>query len=224
MKNDIDIDQLMADSWLTVAMLRHGSSVPDGNILYQNCCAQVEKVRLALNSAGYDQSSIDHICYAQCALLDETVLSRKAENEADNSDAATAQRAWRAVPLQARYFGSLRAGEAIWDRIAETLRQPAPQNAVLTCYHRVLSLGFQGIYSIGSVSQAQREETLKLLSERVAPLDAGITLLVNKSRAGGYSLLRSLWFWLGFTLLATCLAWWGGHLWLHALLAAQLPE
>nr|WP_253933656.1 DotU family type IV/VI secretion system protein [Cronobacter sakazakii] len=71
------------------------------------------------------------------------------------------------APLQAKYFGSLRAGEALWDRIAEVLRQPAPLQAVLTCYHRVLSLGFQGLYGVKTVSQTQREETLNALSARV---------------------------------------------------------
>ncbi|WP_239984515.1 DotU family type IV/VI secretion system protein, partial [Cronobacter sakazakii] len=77
------------------------------------------------------------------------------------------QREWRMAPLQAKYFGSLRAGEALWDRIAEVLRQPAPLQAVLTCYHRVLSLGFQGLYGVKTVSQTQREETLNALSARV---------------------------------------------------------
>ncbi|VTN09816.1 Uncharacterised protein [Raoultella terrigena] len=35
MRNDIDIDILMADTWLTVAQLRHGASAPDGKALYK---------------------------------------------------------------------------------------------------------------------------------------------------------------------------------------------
>ncbi len=77
MREEIDIDQLMADTWLTVTMLRYGASVPDGKSLYKTCCAQVESVREALKQAGYDDASIEHISYAQCALLDETVMSRK---------------------------------------------------------------------------------------------------------------------------------------------------
>ncbi len=77
MRKDIDIDALMADTWLTVAQLRHGGRAPDGNELYKNCRAQVESVREALERAGYDSESITHISYAQCALLDEAVLNRK---------------------------------------------------------------------------------------------------------------------------------------------------
>lgn len=214
MRQEIDIDQLMAETWLTVTMLRHGATTPDGQALYQNCLKQVENVREALKKAGYDDTSIEHISYAQCALLDETVMSRKPKGAAEGEEAKTdeGQLAWRAAPLQARFFGSLHAGEAIWDRIAEVMRQPAPVAAVLTCYHRVLSLGFQGVYSVKTVSQTQREETLKALSERVSPLDAGLSLMVHRTGHHRYSLLRSVWFWGAFAVVLTGGVWWGGQL------------
>lgn len=226
MKQEIDIDQLMAETWLTVTMLRHGATAPDGKALYQNCLKQVENVREALKKAGYDDTSIEHISYAQCALLDETVMSRKPKGIAEGEEVKIdeGQLAWRAAPLQARFFGSLHAGEAIWDRIAEALRQPAPVAAVLTCYHRVLSLGFQGVYSVKTVSQTQREETLKALSERVSPLDAGLSLMVHQTGHRRYGLLHSVWFWVAFAVVLTGGVWWGGHHWLQVLLSAQLPE
>ncbi|QHB33862.1 DotU family type IV/VI secretion system protein [Yersinia canariae] len=226
MRQEIDIDQLMTETWLTVTLLRHGAVTPDGNALYQNCLKQVENVRETLKKAGYDDASIEHISYAQCALLDETVMSRKSVGT-DDSGAISAdegQRAWRAAPLQARFFGSLHAGEAIWDRIAEVLRQPAPITAVLTCYHRVLSLGFQGLYSVKTVSQTQRDETLKALNERVSPPDIGLSLIVHKTGRRHYSLLRSVWFWVIFAVVLTAGVWWGGHHWLQTLLSAQMPE
>ncbi|MGE4802455.1 type VI secretion system protein TssL, short form [Yersinia hibernica] len=226
MRQEIDIDQLMTETWLTVTLLRHGAATLDGDALYQNCLKQVENVRDALKKAGYDDASIEHISYAQCALLDETVMSRKSVG-ADDSGAVSAdegQRVWRTAPLQARFFGSLHAGEAIWDRIAEVLRQPAPIAAVLTCYHRVLSLGFQGLYSVKTVSQTQRDETLKALSERVSPPDIGLSLIVHKTGRRRYSLLRSVWFWVIFAVVLTAGVWWGGHHWLQTLLSAQMPE
>ncbi|ELY5826110.1 type VI secretion system protein TssL, short form [Cronobacter turicensis] len=226
MREEIDIDKLMADTWLTVTLLRYGSSVPDGKSLYQRCCDQVESVRDALQKAGYDDASIDHISYAQCALLDETVMSRKPALGEGGGDPVTdeGQKEWRTAPLQARYFGSLRAGEAIWDRIAEVLRQPAPSQAVLTCYHRVLSLGFQGLYGVKTVSTTQREETLKALSARVSPINTDISLVVRRTKKRRYSLLRSVGFWILFSVVVTGIVWWCGHLWLQALLSAQLPE
>lgn len=226
MKKDIDIDRLMEETWLTVTMLRQGAATPDGDALYRNCCRQVDSVRKALQSAGYDEDSIGHISYAQCALLDETVMSRKPRDAVEGVDIVPdeGQRAWRAAPLQAKYFGSLHAGEAIWDRIAEVLHQPAPVEAVLVCYHRILALGFQGLFSVKTVSQTQRDDTLKALSERIPALDAGLSLMVHRTGRRRYSLLRSVWFWTGFAVVLTGLVWLGGHHWLQTLLSSQLPE
>ncbi|KLQ28923.1 DotU family type IV/VI secretion system protein [Enterobacter bugandensis] len=221
MRNDIDIDELMAETWLTVTLLKQGATTPDGDVLYDTCCKHVESVREALDRAGYDEASIGHISYAQCALLDEVVMSRK---PGESSDVEAGQAAWRKAPLQARHFGSLYAGEALWDRIAEVLRQPAPNMAVLTCYHRVIALGFRGLYSMSSVSQSQREEVIKALAERVPPLDAGISLVVRRTGKHRSSLLRSVWFWIAAVVVVTGIVWWGGHLWLQALLSGQLPE
>ncbi len=243
MKKDTDIDALMAETWLTVAQLRHGGEVTDGPALYAACKGQVDSVREALDRAGYDSESIDHITYAQCALLDETVLNRKpaeksaasgagelplaVTEEADTTPAVTldaAQRAWRSAPLQTVYFGTLRAGGALYDRIAEVLRQPAPEQAVLTCYQRVLALGFQGQYSLSGVGQSRRDEVISALNERVPALEIAASLVVHKTGRRRYNLLRSVWFWIVLAVVLTGAVWLGGHLWLQDLLHQQLPE
>lgn len=237
MRKDIDIDSLMADTWLTVAQLRHGARTPDGQALYKNCCAQVESVREALDRAGYDSESVTHISYAQCALLDEAVMNRKPaeadpetgagsseSEELHKTDVDEGIKAWRAAPLQARYFGSLRAGGALYDRIAEVLRQPSPVPAVLTCYQRVLALGFQGQFSLSGVGQSQREEVIAALNERVPSLETDVSLVVQKTGKRRYNILRSVWFWIILAVVLTALVWAGGHLWLQDLLRQQLPE
>ncbi|MGV3345332.1 type VI secretion system protein TssL, short form [Enterobacteriaceae bacterium LUAb1] len=240
MNKVIDIDALMAPTWLTVAQLRHGGQVTDGPALYAACKAQVESVRGALEQAGLGAESIDHITYAQCALLDETVMNRKPEfpspekaeavvsggsaPDALNRPLDAGQRAWRSAPLQAVYFGSLRAGGALYDRIAEVLRQPAPEPAVLTCYQRVLALGFQGQYSLSGVGQSQRDEVISVLNKRVPPLEIGASLVVQKAGRRRYSLLRSVWFWIVLAVILISAVWFGGHLWLQELLHQQLPE
>lgn len=243
MRNDIDIDSLMADTWLTVAQLRHGARAPDGRALYKNCCAQVESIREALERAGYDKESIAHISYAQCALLDEAVMNRRpveVSSEPEMSgpgservpvgetlqkmDIDEGMQVWRAAPLQARYFGSLRAGGALYDRIAEVLRQPSPVPAVLACYQRVLALGFQGQFSLSGVGQEQREEILAALNERVPPLETDVSLVVHQTGKRRYNLLRSVWFWIILALVLTAAVWLGGHLWLQDLLHQRLPE
>lgn len=135
----------------------------------------------------YDDASVEHISYAQCALLDETVMSRKSEKgeEGEEPKVDEGQVAWRKAPLQARFFGSFRAGEALWDRIAEVLRQPSPNPAVLTCYHRVIALGFQGLYSLKTVSQSERDVVVKALSERVNQANSQMQALNSAAEAAG---------------------------------------
>lgn len=53
MRKDIDIDQLMAETWLTVTMLKKGAVTLNGAALYNKCVKQVESVREALERAGY---------------------------------------------------------------------------------------------------------------------------------------------------------------------------
>lgn len=243
MIKDFDIDALMAETWLTVAQLRHGGKVTDGAALYAACKAQVESVREALDRAGFDAKSIDHITYAQCALLDETVLNRRPEPKTAEADATdglstdegardalnmatldAGQKAWRSAPLQAVYFGSLRAGEALYEHIAEILQHPAPEPAVLTCYQRVLALGFQGQYRLSGMGQSRRDEVIAALNERVPPLETGASLVVEKTGRRRYNVLRSVWFWIVLAVALTAVAWFGGHLWLQDLLHQQLPE
>lgn len=238
MKKEFDIDDLMAESWLTVAQLRHGGEITDGMALYNACKAQVDKVREALKRAGFDDQSIDHITYAQCALLDETVMSRKlppangegaapsGEERPDSMLSAVldeGQKAWRSAPLQAVYFGSLRAGGALYERIAQVLNQPSPEPAVLTCYQRVLALGFQGQYSLSGIGQAQRDEVIAALNARVPAPATASALMIASPRRRRHSLLRALWLWIVMAVVLTSALWFSGHLWLQNLLHQQLP-
>ena len=73
---DINIDALLRDTFLTVVELRQGTTVRHGIELYRHCQRQVELVRERLKDAGFSRENVEHITYAQCALLDEMVLSR----------------------------------------------------------------------------------------------------------------------------------------------------
>lgn len=88
----------------------------------------------------------------------------------------------------------------------------------------MIALGFQGLYSLKEVSQSQRDEVVKALSERVSPPDAGLSLVVDLMGKHRWSLFRSVWFWIALAVILTGVIWWGGHLWLQALLSAQIPE
>lgn len=115
----IDIDVLLRDTFLTVVELRQGTSARHGQELYRHCLQQVEGVRERLTAAGFSQQDIEHITYAQCALLDETVLSRDVMDDG--------QMVWLKNPLQSHFFNTLQAGELLYERMKRFLQEPAPR-------------------------------------------------------------------------------------------------
>ncbi len=154
----IDLDQLLQDSYLLVIELRHGSSPQDSKVLWELCACQIEDVRQRLREADLSLRSIELISHAQCALLDETVLSFAKEARAQ----------WANEPLQAKFFSRHQAGEFLYEEMREVLREPSPDPYVLTAYHRVLMLGFRGRYR--ELDDPERQQLLGSLSARVAPL------------------------------------------------------
>ncbi|MBL1759284.1 DotU family type IV/VI secretion system protein, partial [Klebsiella pneumoniae] len=97
--------------------------------------------------------------YAQCALLDETVLSRDVMDDG--------QMVWLKNPLQSHFFNTLQAGELLYERMKRFLQEPAPTPAVLTCFHRVLLLGFRGRYQ--DPESDERQHLIAMFSKRVEP-------------------------------------------------------
>ncbi|WP_285350889.1 type VI secretion system protein TssL, short form [Pseudomonas sp. ME-P-057] len=154
----VNVDPLLLDSYLLVIELRQGGSVQDGDALRDLCARQVVEVGAALKKAGVSQRNVDHISYAQCALLDETVL-------ACGDEATRAQ--WAQEPLQARYFARHQAGKFLYEEMRDVLREPSPDLCVLTVYHRVLMLGFLGRYS--ETTDPERQQLVDALNERVPP-------------------------------------------------------
>lgn len=189
---EVDIDALLQDSYLLVVELRQNAAPKSGDELWEHCAAQVEDCRNRLMEAGVGQRTINQICYAQCALLDETVMRHSSASRAG----------WSAKPLQAHFFSRHQAGEQLYEDMREALAEPAPDRRVLTCYQRVLMLGFLGRYE--TESDPERERLLAVLSDQVEPFGANpnAPLLV---RRGGGNLRR----WLSMP-------------WLHAALAAVL--
>ncbi|CAM6869933.1 hypothetical protein ENINMM108B2_18325 [Enterobacter intestinihominis] len=160
--NDADIDLInktFYPGWLLVSQLRSGQEVKDGEALYRRACRWVNAARESLNEAGFSTTSCDHMLYAYCALMDESVLNRDKQDDG--------YRQWRKDPLQARFFRTLNAGEELWERIRTALREPAPDVAVLTCLYRTLQLGFTGQYR--TQDDERREDVVRALSERVPP-------------------------------------------------------
>ncbi len=208
------IDEMLYPTWLTVCQLRNGWQVDDGPALYRNARAQVDSVRTALGETGLSNQDRDHIIYAQCALLDGAVMNRK------NRDAGYNE--WLKLPLQTHYFNTLGAGEQLWERIRTVLHQPAPNIAVLTCFHRVLLLGFSGQYRDDEAPD--REAVLAELNRLVPPLSvAEQTPLVVRPPARRYRRgTRTVWWRFLLAGAAIGLLWWGLNLNLQQFVQQQL--
>lgn len=212
--NTQTLDALLQDSYLLVVELRHGASVQDSPNLWRRCEKQVEQVQQSLKDMGVSTRSIELISHAQCALLDETVLS---------CAKGDAHAKWASEPLQARFFSRHQAGEFLYEDMREALRQPSPDVLVLTAFQRVLMLGFQGRYR--DVNDPQREQLLDELNARVAPLELNQALT---TRSVGHRLNPLRWLHsplvhilaTGLLLVAT---WWGLDHWLGGQLATLVP-
>jgi type VI secretion system protein ImpK len=198
------IERIFYPGWLMVSQLRGGQEVRDGEGLYRRASRLVQEARSALTDAGYSDIRRDHMVYALCALLDESVMNRGTSDDGYLT--------WRRDPLQAHFFGTLNAGEELWERIREQLKSPAPDVAVLTCMYRTLQLGFVGQYR--AQDDERREDVIRALGERVPAFslaqDAPIVARASRLRSGrrGYWLswvagavaLVALWFFLSSSL------------------------
>jgi type VI secretion system protein ImpK len=155
----IDTDLILQNTYLLVIELRMGSRASGSKTLREDCIAQVEDVRSALQKAGMSARSVDLISHAQCALLDEAVLATTRDG---------VRHAWTHETLQTRFLGHHRAGEMLFEEMRQALREPAPNLHVLTVYDRVMMLGFLGAYR--ALEDADRLSLMRQLRERIPPL------------------------------------------------------
>ncbi|ENZ8427327.1 type VI secretion system protein TssL, short form [Klebsiella aerogenes] len=214
MTQDLNIDALLADSWLTVTELRLGAKLAEGEgkLLWQRCVNNIEQVMAQLVAADVSEANRQHILYSWCALLDETAKGRKEEDDASIT--------WYDRPLEVKYFGGMEAGDALYERIRQVLREPAPDLAVLTCFHRVLALGFKGRYSLNDPARAALVSTL---GERVPPFSSDPhqpILAALSGRNGMADWLRRWPICIGLSLAAVAALWLGLNYWLDGLVAA----
>ena len=215
----IDIDALLQNTWLQVISLRHGPQFQEGEgrVLWDRCVADVERVQQALKKSGMDEVSCQHILTAQCALLDEAVKGRGMQDDACVQ--------WYDIPLLGHFLGTMDAGDTLCDRMREVLREPAPDNAVLTCFQRIMMLGFLG--SFRSLNDPERQKLVAALSEHVTPFSYPQTHPVLVEARTGYSM--GGWFSSWPVRIVVCVViltalWWGLSHWLDQLLTTLLPE
>ncbi|MDI2111742.1 type VI secretion system protein TssL, short form [Commensalibacter nepenthis] len=215
MKNDIALDSLMLDTWLLVASLKNGIKIEDGDKLYEKAIAMVDTVKKKLQEQKQSEENIEHITYAQCALLDEAVLDRTEMDSGYN--------AWVQTPLQVKFFNTMNAGEILFERIKAVLNQPAPNLIVLTCFQRVLALGYQGRYK--HLPKQDLTNLTKTLTNKVGVFDSQAQpILINtRYKSPVFKYLRSFYLWIIVSIIIVTFLWIGLNSHLEQLLHQWLP-
>ena len=214
----IDIDALLQDTWLQVISLRHGPTFQagEGRTLWERCIADVERVQRELKASELDEASCQHILTAQCALLDEAVKGRGVEDDACVQ--------WYDIPLQGHFLGTMDAGDTLCDRMRDVLREPAPDHAVVTCFQRVMMLGFLGSYR--SLNDPERQKLVNALSEYVTPFSYPQSHPVLAESHTGRGIMGGwLASWpvrIGLSVIVVAALWWGLDRWLDQLLLTLL--
>jgi len=106
----------------------------------------------------------------------------------------------------------------------DVLREPAPDNAVLTCFQRVMMLGFLG--SFRSLNEPERQKLVNALGEHVAPFTCPQThpvLAESRTVRGVGNLLLSWPVRIGLGVVVLAVLWWGLDHWLDQMLTTLLP-
>lgn len=214
----IDIDALLQDCWLQAIALRHGPQFKEGegHILWTHCVADVERVQRELQARGLDMASCRHILTAQCALLDEAVKGRGVEDDACVQ--------WYHIPLQGHFLGTMDAGDTLCDRMSDVLQEAAPNPTVLTCFQRVMMLGFLGNFP--SLNDPERQKLVTRLNEQAVPFEDMQYPPPFAENLAGWSTRRGLASWpvrLGLSLIVLFTLWWGLDSWLDRTLLNLLP-
>lgn len=193
------IDMIFADTWLMVCQLRQGAPISNGDAFYRRVCELIDTTRKNLVTQGYDESAIDHMQYAQCALIDESVMNRASPDDGYQT--------WLQSPLQARYFNTLEAGDKLWDRLRTVLTETAPNKDVLLCFHRVLTFGFVGKFR--RLNDPERERIVAQLDALLPhfTLSSDLPLVVKPKLRFSRRRLYVMG-WLGGVLILAAL-WWG---------------
>lgn len=214
----IDIDALLQDTWLQVISLRHGPIFREGEgrTLWERCIADVERVQRELKASELDEASCQHILTAQCALLDEAVKSRGVEDDACLQ--------WYDIPLQGHFLGTMDAGDTLCDRMRDVLRESAPDQVVVTCFQRVMMLGFLG--SFRSLNDPERQRLINALSEHAVPFSYPQPHPVLAESRAGQRMGGWLASWpvrIGLSVMVVAALWWGLDRWLDQTLQTLLP-
>ncbi|WP_081878606.1 DotU family type IV/VI secretion system protein [Serratia sp. DD3] len=122
------INTLLQDTWMLLLVVKNNPSVFVSKAVYRQPTALVQH--------GVRKCHIDTITYGQCALLDETVLTRRSHTI--NNLNQEVNPTWHAMPLQARFFLRLMRATSYW-----TTLKPSCMSPLIRPYCTLVCCGFR---------------------------------------------------------------------------------
>jgi type VI secretion system protein ImpK len=129
-----------------VARLRSRKfAVADSAKFRTNIRKALEQAESTAQSLGYSAEDVRAASFASIALLDETILN----------SSNPAFRDWAQKPLMLDLYGTLNAGESVFEQIRAVTKRGESKSSIdlLEVYVLCLALGFRGRYSAGSEEQ-----------------------------------------------------------------------
>jgi type VI secretion system protein ImpK len=140
---------LLRDTALCVTQLSTSQTPSDYASLRKRSEQLVIQFAAALKHHGYPQDVCEDALIAQCGLLDETSLRNLSVDD---------QSKWDEQPLQIGQTGRHDAGERVFERLEQRMREASPNVDLLECYETILGLGFVGRYASPSWDTHQGDD------------------------------------------------------------------
>lgn len=156
------IDNLMQDTWLLALAIRNNSPVTVDDALYRRCFDMIGQVQDKLIAAKIPEHIADEIKFAHSVFLDEAIMTQP------DTDVSVW---WIHSPLQSHFLGHINGGDHFYENIKKLLREPAPAEALILCYYRMLQFGYAGKYQSENNSErlSLMQQLEKLLPEMPVP-------------------------------------------------------
>jgi type VI secretion system protein ImpK len=186
------IDTVLQDTWLLALAIRNRPQVEVDDELYKHCFSMIEDVQNTLKAAGVSDYLAGEIKAAHCIFLDEAVMTQP------DTDVSVW---WRRTPLQGHFLGHLHGGDLFYENIKKLLREAAPSEAIMTCYYRMLLLGYTG--KLRSEENEERQSLMKQLRERLPAVaeKTNSQVFIHSTRPDIRFWRRSPWVMSGLVLL-----------------------
>lgn len=182
----LPLSALLRNTALEISQFAQDTTTDDVEDLRAQCRKLTEDFASAMEARKVPVNVARDALYMQCGLLDESVLAHLP---------AQSRPLWEATPLQVERYGEHDAGEQVYSRLAERMREARPNVELLECYATVLGLGFQGKFAREGASQ--RAAIIRSLNERLEKLspssDSGLVVDATRTHRFDWFYRLSPW-------------------------------